>query len=241
MTASFAQTATHTTAALLAPASPPAPAHSHNMASSAAPAAQTQPKAHKDRPHMHVKNWMTQPNGKTGVAPLDPSTVPKFVNQLTKPPVFVSTGTKFDSTIGQRVPLYEVTESVIFQQILPRGFPKTKVYAYGGKVNTAEPGQRTRNQTVFSTPGPTFEATADQRIFVHYTNDLGEPHMFPVDPTSHGGQSQQRCDTDPAVRTVSSGISGVPVPNCDRAAPARGRHTVRLRRFPKVVVLKGFD
>jgi spore coat protein A len=81
------------------------------------------------------------------------------------------------------VPLYEVTEDVIFQQILPPGFPKTKVYAYGGKVNVAPPGQFPRIQTVFSTPGPTFEATANRRIFVHYVNNLGEPHMFPVDPT----------------------------------------------------------
>jgi hypothetical protein len=63
-TASFAQNATRTTSVLPAPASSAVPAHSHEMASSATPAAtQTLPKAHKDRPHMHVKNWMTQPNG----------------------------------------------------------------------------------------------------------------------------------------------------------------------------------
>src|SRR5215470_10988195 len=183
-TASFAQTTTRTNSALLAPASSPAPAHSHNMASSPAPAAgQTPATAHKDRPHMHVKNWMTQPNGLSGVAPLDPSTVPKFVNQLTSPPVLVSSGTKFDPTIRQRVPLYEVTESIVFQQILPPGFPKTKVYAYGGKANVAPPGQFPNIQTVFTTPGPTFEASANRRIFVHYINNLEEPHMFPIDPT----------------------------------------------------------
>jgi len=182
--ASFAQTATRTTTVLVGEASPPAPSGSHVMAPMATPAAaQTQPKAHKDRPHMHVKHWMTQPNGLAGVAPLDPSTVPKFVNQLTRPPVFVPIGTKFDRTIGTRVPLYQVTENIIFQQILPPGFPKTKVYAYGGNANVAQPGQRPNIQTVFSTPGPTFEATANRRIFVHYINNLGEAHMFPVDPT----------------------------------------------------------
>jgi len=185
MTASFAQTSTRTTSSvLLSPAVPTVAAHSHDMAPATAPAAaQTPPKAHKDRPHMHVKNWMKQPNGLPGVPPLNPSTVPKFANQLTRPPVFVSTETKFDPTIGQRVPLYEVTENIIFQQILPLGFPKTKVYAYGGKVNTALPGRPNHLQTVFSTPGPTFEATANRRIFVHYVNNLGEPHMFPIDPT----------------------------------------------------------
>jgi len=182
-TASFAQTATATTSMLLAPATPVASGHAHNMATSSAPAAQSQPIPHKDRKHMHVKNWMTQPNGLSGVAPLDPSTVPKFVNQLTRPATFVPIGTKFDRSIGRNVPLYEVTENIVFQQILPPGFPKTKIYAYGGKVNTAGPGQPQNIQTVFSTPGPTFEATANQRIFVHYINNLDGPHMFPVDPT----------------------------------------------------------
>src|SRR5262252_4471397 len=182
-TASFAQTATHPTSALLAPASPLSSMHSHDMAPSAAPPGQTQPRAHRDRPHMHVKNWMKQPNGLVGVAPLDPAKVPKFVNQLTRPPVFVPIGTKFDPRLGRRVPLYEVTENVIFQQILPPGFPKTKVYAYGGLVNVAPPGQFPNFQTVFSTPGPTFEASANRRIFVHYVNNLGERHMFPIDPT----------------------------------------------------------
>ena len=136
VTASFAQTATRTTNALLAPESPIPSAHSHDLAQGTAPpVAQNQHKAHRDRAHMHVKNWLKQPNGLIGVAPLDPANVPKFVNQLTRPPVFVPVSVKFDPTIGKFVPLYEVTENIVFQQILPPGFPKTKVYAYGGKVN----------------------------------------------------------------------------------------------------------
>src|SRR5499433_1189809 len=144
--------------------------------------APSQPKRHA---HRHVKNWMTMPTGSTNlsVQPLDPNIVPKFVNQLTRPPVFVPIGTKFDPTLGRNIPLYEVTENVVFQQILPPGFPKTKIYAYGGKVNTAGPGQLANIQTVFQTPGPTFETTRDHRIFVHYINNIGGPHMFPVDPT----------------------------------------------------------
>src|SRR5262249_31727455 len=133
-----------------------------------------------DRPHMHVKNWMLQPTGIQGVEPLDPNTVPKFKNQLSRLPTFVPVGTKFDPTIGRNVPLYEVTENIVFQQILPFGFPKTKIYAYGGKVNTAAPGQPQQLDTVFSTPGPTFEAQSNRRIFVHYINNLSGPHMFPV-------------------------------------------------------------
>jgi len=150
------------------------------------PATQTAPivhHQHRDTPHMHVKNWMVQPTGIPGVQPLDPNVVPKFVNQLSKPPVFVPIGTKFDSSLGKNIPLYEATENIVFQQILPPGFPKTKIYGYGGLVNTAAEGQSARIQTVFSTPGPTFETTSNQRIFVHYVNNLSGPHMFAVDPT----------------------------------------------------------
>src|SRR5712692_4776323 len=133
---------------------------------------------HRDTPHMHVKNWMLQPTGISGVQPLDPNTVPKFVNQLSRPPVFVPTGSKFDPSTGRDIPLYEVVENTVFQQILPPGFPKTKIYGYGGRVNTAKPGEPQKIETVFLTPGPTFEARSNRRIFVHYVNNLSGPHMF---------------------------------------------------------------
>jgi len=151
--------------------------------------AQSQPPQHPQHPRhgmsMHVKDWMKTPTGSADptVTPLDPNTVPKFVNQLTRPATFVPVGTKFDKSLGRNIPLYDVTERTIYQQILPPGFPKTKVYAYGGQVNTAAPGQPAYITTTFSTPGPTFEARSNHRIFVHYHNELEGPHMFPVDPT----------------------------------------------------------
>jgi spore coat protein A len=151
--------------------------------------AQSQPpqhlQHHRHGMSMHVKNWMVQPTGiaDSAVTPLDPNTVPKFVNQLTRPPVFVPVGAKFDQSLGKSVALYDVTEKNTYQQILPPGFPKTKIYAYGGLVNTAGPGQPPNFQISFSTPGPTFEARSNHRIFVHYRNEIEGPHMFPVDPT----------------------------------------------------------
>jgi FtsP/CotA-like multicopper oxidase with cupredoxin domain len=191
----FAQTAnttaTTTTSMLLAPAGPGATPHAHNAASATTATAQTAAPQHMRKGmSMHKPDWSKMPtgvaattNGGTTVTPLDPNTIPKFVNQLTRPATFVSTGTKFDRTIGKNVPLYQVTENTIFQQILPPGFPKTKMYAYGGSANVAAPGQPQNIQTVFSSPGPTFETTKDQRIFVNYTNNLSGAHMFPVDPT----------------------------------------------------------
>src|SRR5580765_107363 len=188
----FAQTATPaasttTTSMLLASEKPVAAAHAHSAATSAAAAAQTTKKP-RGMAHRHVKNWALQPTGVantsgTTVTPLDPNTIPKFVNQLTRPATFVASGTKFDRQLGKNVPLYQVTENITFQQILPFGFPKTKMYTYGGSANVAAPGQAPNIQTVFSSPGPTFEATKDQRIFVNYTNNLSGAHMFPVDPT----------------------------------------------------------
>jgi FtsP/CotA-like multicopper oxidase with cupredoxin domain len=185
----FAQTATTkattTTSMLLVPEKPVADAHAHSMAS-APSAQQTATPQHMRRGmSMHKPDWSKMPTGSanTAVQPLDASTVPKFVNQLTRPATFVSSGTKFDRQLGKNVPLYQVTENTIFQQVLPPGFPKTKMYAYGGSANVAAPGQQQNIQTVFSSPGPTFETTKDQRIFVNYTNNLSGAHMFPVDPT----------------------------------------------------------
>src|SRR5947209_17880057 len=186
-TASFAQTSTASTSMLIAPATPVAGGHAHSSAASADPApvqtaTPTQMRQRKGM-SMHVQKWMTLPTGSanTAVTPLDPSTVPKFVNQLTRPATFVPIGTKFDPQLGRNVPLYNVTEVTTFQQILPPGFPKTKIYAYSGQANVAAPGQPQNIQNVASTPGPTFEATANQRIFVHYNNELEGSHMFPVD------------------------------------------------------------
>jgi FtsP/CotA-like multicopper oxidase with cupredoxin domain len=188
----FAQTATPaasttTTSMLLASEKPVAAAHAHGAATSAAAAAQTTKKP-RGMAHRHVKNWALQPTGVantsgTTVTPLDPNTIPKFVNQLSRPATFVTNQTKFDRQLGRNIPLYQVTENITFQQVLPSTFPKTKMYTYCGTANVAAPGQIQNIQTVCSSPGPTFEATKDQRIFVNYTNNLSGAHMFPVDPT----------------------------------------------------------
>ena len=67
--------------------------------------------------HMHMKNWMLEPTGINGVNPLDPASIPKYVTQLTKPPIHVAVGTKTDPETGKAIPLYEVTEKVIQAQL----------------------------------------------------------------------------------------------------------------------------
>ncbi len=143
---------------------------------------------HRDSKHMHMKNWMLEPTGIAGVSPLDPTTIPQFVNQLTKPPVHVAVGTQHDPQTGKNLPLYSVTTKAIQAQMLPPGFPKTKAYAYGGLVNFNDSGDPSQDdiQTAFTVPGPTFEAVRDKRFFVHYKNELEGDLIFPVDPTIMG-------------------------------------------------------
>lgn len=138
------------------------------------------------RRHMHMKNWALEPTGIPGVFPLDPNTIPKFKNQLIRMPTFVPVGTKVEPSTGRILPLYEVTEETVQIPLLPPGFPTTKSYAYGGRVNLNAPGEPANIVTAFSVPGPTFEAVRNQRIFVHYINDLDGDHQLPVDPTIMG-------------------------------------------------------
>lgn len=132
---------------------------------------------HADRRHMHMRNWALEPTGKPGVHPLNPLAIPKFVNELTKPPVFVP------DNPGGKTAHYTVAYKAIQQHLLPPGFPSTEVYAYGGQANFAEADQRADIHSTFSTPGPTFEAVRGQHIRVHFLNQLDGGHIFPVDPT----------------------------------------------------------
>jgi len=160
---------------------------------------------HRDRKHMHMKNWALEPTGVPGVFPLDPTTIPKWKNQLIRMPTFVPVGTKREPSTGRNLPLYEVTEKTVQIPLLPPGLPTTKSYAYGGKVNLAEPGQPANIVTAFSVPGPTFEAVRNQRIFVHYINDLDGDHMFPVDPTIMGANVNNSPIPNPPFRPFPPG------------------------------------
>ena len=80
----------------------------------AARTVQSEPPAKLHR-HMHMKNWMLEPTGIPGVGPLDPTTIPKWVNQLTKPPVHVPVAQQGN------IPLYDVSARAIRLQLLPPG------------------------------------------------------------------------------------------------------------------------
>lgn len=158
-----------------------------------------------DRRHMHVKDWALEPTGIAGVFSLNPNTIPKFKQQLDKPPVHVPIGTKREPSTGKFLPLYEVTQVAGFGQVLPAGYPLTKVYGYGGLVNFAEAGQPPNIQTAFTTPGPTFEAVRNQRFFVHYVNQIDGDLILPVDPTIGGANVNNSPIPTPPFRAYPPG------------------------------------
>jgi len=106
--------------------------------------------------------------------PLDPGTIDKFVEPLPIPAVLKPIG---DS---KNAASYEVTMTEFQQQVLPAGFPSTKVWGYEG-----------------SFPGPTIEARRNKPVAVKWINELPNNHFLPIDTTLHGSEPWQ-----PEVRTV---------------------------------------
>ncbi len=121
---------------------------------------------------------------------LDPSTIPKFVDQLIIPPVYVPQWS-FDWNNWRLTQTYKVDMSEFYEQILPTayanvtptGFQQTKVWGYGGYAKDAITGE---NLGYFRySPGATFETYKGIPVQVTWTNRITTPHMFPVDPTIH--------------------------------------------------------
>ncbi len=112
---------------------------------------------------------------------LDPTSIPKFVSQLVIPPVFVPTIVMSGGTVVRNDYKVDVTE--FYQQILPLGYPMTKVWGYGG---TAKDPLTEKSLGYFrNAPGATFEAIRGIPIQVTWQNKLTSSNMFPVDPTLH--------------------------------------------------------
>ncbi|MFW9767942.1 MAG: multicopper oxidase family protein [Candidatus Thorarchaeota archaeon] len=114
---------------------------------------------------------------------LDPTTIPKFVNQLNGPPPVYETTDVLDSSgnLVKQTAIVDMTE--FYQQVLPLPFPQTPVWGYGGLAHDALTGNFLGY--VHNQPGPTFEAIRGIPIEVEYQNKIVSPHMFPVDPTLH--------------------------------------------------------
>ena len=113
--------------------------------------------------------------------PLDPLSIPKFAHELAIPRVFAPTVIK--NSQGQVI-RHEYTVSVAhtLAQMLPPGFPRTTVRAFGGRVKI--PGS-SHTEFVRTTPGPVFENTRGIPTLLRWRDEILEPTFMPVDPVLH--------------------------------------------------------
>jgi len=117
---------------------------------------------------------------------LDPTTVPKYVAPLVKPPVVRRTG-KINYKGMKNAEYYEIAVRQFQQQILPAGTaPSTTVWSYG-------PAGATTYDVAngFFYPAFTIEAKWKKPVVVKWVNGLVDgsgnflPHILPVDQTLH--------------------------------------------------------
>ncbi|MDF2942150.1 MAG: putative multicopper oxidase [Herbinix sp.] len=118
---------------------------------------------------------------------LDPAKIPKYVNQLVKPEVYKPEVMNYHKKGNElkhckETHCYRIDISEFKQQILPEGFPKTKVWGYGGYIKDSKTGQVKYSR---SSPGSTIEAIRGIPVKVKWINKLKGKHLFAVDPTLH--------------------------------------------------------
>jgi hypothetical protein len=112
--------------------------------------------------------------------PLDPTTIPKYVESLVIPPAMPRTAVLVERG-GKNVDYYEIAVRQFEQQILPTGLPATTVWSYGS-VNHAG---------TFNYPAFTIEATHRRPVRIKWINGLVDtdgnflPHLLAVDQTLH--------------------------------------------------------
>jgi FtsP/CotA-like multicopper oxidase with cupredoxin domain len=120
---------------------------------------------------------------------INPMTIPKYVNQLTDSPPVYQPINVYDPVTGdlirQEYTVHmedDINGQPILQQILPAGFPKTRVWGYAGTVYSADNPDGVYS---VSAPGASFEAIRGVPSYVTWVNNIDKPNMFPVDPTLH--------------------------------------------------------
>src|SRR4051812_12361969 len=127
----------------------------------------------------------------------DPTLIPKYPQSLAIPPLMPSVAAN----------TYRIAARPLVQQVLPAGFPSTKVWAYGSTNNAAS----------FSWPAATIDTQHGTPTIVTWRNELLDaggkflPHMLPVDPTLHWATPPGPVDTRPAFTATPGPYTG-PVP-----------------------------
>ena len=115
---------------------------------------------------------------------LDPTTVPKYVDQLPTIKPMPKSG-----TVAPGIDFYQIAARQFKQQILPATLPQTTVWGYGA-VN---------DSSSFQYPARTIEATVNRPVRVKWINDLVDgkggylSHLLPIDQTLHWANPPQDC------------------------------------------------
>ena len=112
--------------------------------------------------------------------PLDPTTVPKFAQQLNIPEIWTSTPVTKNGVVVQNNYTLSVVQST--QQLLPPPLPQSIVLAYSG---SAHPKGSTTSSTISTTPGAVFENTIGIPSQVTWVDNIQQPAFLEVDPTIH--------------------------------------------------------
>jgi spore coat protein A len=115
--------------------------------------------------------------------PLDPTTIPRYVESLVIPPAMPQTAReRRPADLPAEIDYYEIAVRQFPQAILPARLGlQTTVWGYGA-IDFPDS---------FNFPALTIEATVDRPVRVTWINDLVDtngdylPHILPVDPTLH--------------------------------------------------------
>lgn len=108
---------------------------------------------------------------------LNPSSIPKFKNKLEKLPVFVPSLFKSKDKINYH---YSIDACEFYQQMLPEGFNKTKVWGFAGLCKD----EKNKNiKYIKHSPGPTFEVDRNVNANIQWNNKILGEYMFKIDKT----------------------------------------------------------
>lgn len=108
---------------------------------------------------------------------LNPSFIPKFKNELEKLPVFAPSFFKREDEINHH---YSIDACEFYQQMLPEGFNKTKVWGFAGFCKDEK---NKKLKYVKHSPGPTFEVDRNTNTNIQWNNKLLGEYMFKIDKT----------------------------------------------------------
>lgn len=112
---------------------------------------------------------------------LDGHKIPKFVTELPNPATLRPTAGRLSVSMRQ-----------VRQQMLPRQFPATSVFAYGPTGH---------DDSAFTTPSATIEVESGTPVQLTWRNELVDgtgkfrQHLLPVDPTLHWANPMQEPDS----------------------------------------------